>query len=372
MPQWPIGKQGMDISVFYSLVREQRPPTPEEVAELEVLGDEYPFFHAVQMLRAVARYTQVVEGGGDISAVREITGTLPRPVAVIDYVNGIRYSSLCEPIAESNHCAEPLAVDSYEYPTESVAPPEEYAREDSPLGERQGDDAKAPLEPTTKGEAVDLVAQLEPVDDLEVVNVDTPISEPLSEPSQQPSSPLIFDFEPLPGFTEMEQPIAEVDVKVATSTDISDVLGLSLAVPIRDFTPTGFGLDPEDVAALSDKNWVKVHEELSEQYRAPRQAPRSQAEIFDSFIEHYKELHAQAEAEAARLEAAHVEAEDLNAASAVVGAQIASERLADFHAQNGNNEQAIAMYRVLIEKNPEKRVYFAAKIEKLASAETDA
>jgi len=56
--------------------------------------------------------------------------------------------------------------------------------------------------------------------------------------------------------------------------------------------------------------------------------------------------------------------EDL-AKDSIKDVEVATERLAEIYTLQGLNDKAIEIYDKLILKNPEKRAYFAEKIEKL-------
>ncbi len=329
----------MEVSAFYSLITGQRPISPEDSTHLAEMAKKYPYFHAVHMLRAVELYTRVEEYGEGVSTVRAQTGRLPRPMAVLDYVQGFHY-------------AETVVRDLEPAPDPA-------------------DDSVAPL-PEACGKGEETPAFSQEVEEPIASQVEVSDASEETEDSPAPEVPIELDIAPFPirrvepVGSKSEQPPADQTI------DLSKVLDLSLATPITKYTPTGFAFESKDAAALADKNWVDVQGDLPIEFRAPSSTPKTQAELMDAFIESYRELQKQAVEEAARMEANHIEAVDLNASSSVLHSQIASEPLAKIYAEQGNKEVALEMYRVLMEKNPEKSAYFAAIIEKLISADADA
>lgn len=308
MPQLLTGRPMENTQHVYQLLEGATPIAKSDRALLEELTTSYPYFHGAWLLKATLACLEANKGEDVLDTLGIATVLTPDSGAV--------YRLL--------HPQPPID-----------------------------------LPPTTTGTGEETPIETPSTDSVPTTDAATPeivLSDPLNETTTEELAPAEDTYE------EEESSSAQ------DSVDLSNVLEQSLQIPITKFGSTLYTLDapPE---GLSPEDIEYVRTQLNPFYRAPFVAPKAQREAIDAFLANLDEVIANAKQNAERQEAEGAEPQNLAAQSSVMDSTLASERLADLHAQRGEIQQAISMLEILMQKYPKKSGYFAQKIAGLRNGQ---
>ncbi len=89
----------MDRASLYELLKRERSASDEEKALIDQMSERYPYFHALHTLRCAIKYQDSYGARDRMAAIRVMAGALPRPIAVLDMVNGHDVLSVARELA---------------------------------------------------------------------------------------------------------------------------------------------------------------------------------------------------------------------------------------------------------------------------------
>jgi hypothetical protein len=135
-------------------------------------------------------------------------------------------------------------------------------------------------------------------------------------------------------------------------------------------TPDDLTADQETVQDEIDPSIQKAKEKYVDPQQAPvddspeqkTPDPEYQKELIDSFI---GQSHSIGRKDLKTIEPEDKSQEDLSLGSIVYESDIVSENLADIYVKQGKKEKATEIYKKLIWKFPQKKAYFAARIQEI-------
>ena len=325
----------------------------ETLNDLEELARQYPYFQAVHTLIAKAKHDQQTP---------DAEAALHRAAIYAPDRRHLRKIILEE--VHRSPSEAPSTDEAAPPPVEAPAVGKDLEPVDAPMA-----GAVEPSEPATE-------ENLEPVD---TPVVPPEVSEPATEEDTEPVEEPVASFEASePVVTEENEPEATIDtvknepetIVVAEDHDpeptIAEEEAPSVAEPViaTEPTTTDEADERESVYDALEKNLKNLQEVRSAQ-RTEDQKPlasgttqREQQELMDKFVsQEHDKLNTPMDLEATIA--------DLAEKSTLAPEELVTENLAEIFIKQGKVEKGLALYEKLSLKFPEKKAYFADKIEQL-------
>lgn len=395
----------MDRARLYELLKRERIASEEEKTQIDEMSVKYPYFHALHTLRCAIKYQDSYGARDRVAAIRVMAGALPRPIAVLDMVNGYDALSVsqelevykqekereeelerekAEALAREQEAEEKRKRIAAQERLEELRAQEEVARLEE---EKRQEELRAQEEATRREEiacqreiaeqeAAQRAVRGEEVDGVIVVR---PSEKVAPQEEEEMVVHLNVMAEPFKFIYENEDEATHRPLpEPSTQQHLNDLLHRTMAEEGRDIMPAGvFELDPEK-QEMANQNMEFVLTVLNPNYRPPADKEERiretecvndllQEELIDTFIASSNDVIKKVLEAEQKGDEGIENPIDLGASSAGLDSDIASETLARVYANKGMYVEAEAMYRTLMQKYPEKSAYFAELIEMLPS-----
>ncbi len=350
----------MEAYQLNKLVSKPELATQDDLPELDLLEKEFPYFQVVKVLKA-----RITQNERDIRKAAAYVADR----TVLENIVGVGYEQESPPQIISPEQQQFNAFDAFSSPEKSIN--DEPSHSPNLASSTMEQAPQASTETPTINQSAYLEQQELPktLDDSEIANI-------LSAPMESGDSAALVATgqgdadEPQAQITTfVDEPIVEIPYPDEQEKQFPDFEEVNYSIP--EFDDVSFFHEQQTTQSeqapptASEKPIFALDELLDKTAQSGEQTISDRIERQRKIIENFISGSVQPPSQEEIEKASSIEQEDLSAKSSTISAEIVSEGLARFFLKQGKKDKAIEIYRLLMEKHPEKIAYFAAEIAKI-------